>query len=84
MVLCADWSLEYPKMRVFSVHPGIVEAADRGMIVDAFTPFAKDKQALTGGVSLWLSKPKAHFLNGGFLSVNCMFFLSNNPSVQFF
>ena len=67
-------------MRVFSVHPGIVEAADRGMVVDAFTPFAKDKQALTGGVSLWLSTPKAQFLNGGFLSVNCMCFVSNNPS----
>ena len=40
------------------------------MVVDAFTPFAKDKQSLTGGVSLWLDTPKADFLRGGFLSVN--------------
>ena len=69
-------------MLVFSVHPGIVEATDRGMVVDAFTPYAKDKQALTGEVSLSLSTPKAQFLNGGFLSSDCMFLLSNNPSVQ--
>ncbi|KAM0799895.1 hypothetical protein BDR22DRAFT_806664 [Usnea florida] len=63
-------ALEYPNIRAFSLHPGIVEAADRGMVVDAFTPFAKDKQSLTGGVSLWLDTPKADFLRGGFLSVN--------------
>ncbi|KAL8744553.1 MAG: hypothetical protein Q9190_003212 [Brigantiaea leucoxantha] len=63
-------SLEHPNLRVFSLHPGIVEAADRGMIVDDFTPFAKDTQALTGGVSLWLDTPRADFLKGGFLSVN--------------
>ena len=61
---------EYPNIRVFSLHPGIVDAADRGMIVDAFTPFAKDTQALTGGVSLWLTTSKADFLRGGFVSVN--------------
>jgi len=40
------------------------------MVVDAFTPFAKDTQALTGGVSLWLDTPKADCLKGGFTSVN--------------
>ena len=40
------------------------------MIVDAFTPFAKDTQALTGGVSLWLGTSRANFLKGGFLSAN--------------
>lgn len=38
--------------------------------MDVFTPFAKDKQALMGGVSLWLDTPKADFLSGGYLSVN--------------
>lgn len=38
--------------------------------MDVFTPFAKDKQALMGGVSLWLDTPKADFLRGGYLSVN--------------
>lgn len=61
---------EYPVLRVFSLHPGIVDAADRGMVVDAFTPFAKDTQGLTGGVSLWLDTPKADFLKGGFISAN--------------
>ena len=41
------------------------------MVLDAFAPFAKDTQRLTGGVSLWLDTPKADFLRGGFLSVNC-------------
>ena len=40
------------------------------MIIDSFTPFAKDKQGLTGGMSLWLATPKADFLKGGFLTAN--------------
>lgn len=61
---------EYLNMRVFSVHPGIVAADDRGAVNDALTPFAKDKQALTGGFSLWLDTPRADFLKGGYVSVN--------------
>lgn len=56
---------EYPHLRVFSLHPGIVYAADRGMVVDAFSPFAKDSQELVGGMSLWLGiGSKADFLRG--------------------
>lgn len=56
---------------MFSIHPGIVEAENgRGAVVDAFTPFAKDKQALTAGFTLWLQKEEADFLRGGFVSVN--------------
>lgn len=63
--------LEQPNLRVFSIHPGIVEAADnRGMVIDHFTPFAKDKQALTAAITLYLLKPEADFLRGGFVSVN--------------
>ena len=40
------------------------------MVRENFKPFAKDTQRLTGGVSLWLTTPKADFLNGGYLSVN--------------
>lgn len=62
---------EHPDLRVFSVHPGIVEAeAGRGMVVEPLTPFAKDKAALTGGVTLFLQTPAAEFLRGGFYSVN--------------
>lgn len=42
----------------------------RGAVVDNFTPFAKDKQALTAGLTLYLQKPKADFLRGGFISAN--------------
>lgn len=67
----ADKSSELPNLRVFSLHPGIVEAAGgRGAIVDHFTPFAKDKQALTAAFTLYLQKPEADFLRGGYVSVN--------------
>ena len=52
------------------MHPGLVAAEDRGVVIAQLTPFAHDKQALTGGVSLWLATPKADFLKGGFVSVN--------------
>lgn len=49
----------------------MVEAEEgHGMVVPALTPFAKDKGLLFGGVSLYLQKPKADFLRGGFFSVN--------------
>ncbi|KAG2162034.1 hypothetical protein JADG_001773 [Aureobasidium aubasidani] len=63
---------EKPDLRVFTLHPGIVAAtkSKRGMVVDAFTPFAKDPGMLTGAVSLYLATPKAEYLRGGFTSVN--------------
>ncbi|THY10096.1 NAD(P)-binding protein [Aureobasidium pullulans] len=63
---------EKPDLRVFTLHPGIVAATEskRGMVVDAFTPFAKDPGMLTGAVSLYLATPKAEYLRGGFMSVN--------------
>ena len=58
-------------MRVFSVHPGLVEAEDsRGAIVPSLLPFSKDKAMLFGGVSLYLATPTADFLRGGFYSVS--------------
>ncbi|TIA09542.1 NAD(P)-binding protein [Aureobasidium pullulans] len=63
---------EKPDLRIFTLHPGIVAATEskRGMVVDAFTPFAKDPGMLTGAVSLYLATPKAEYLRGGFMSVN--------------
>lgn len=62
---------EHPELRVFSVHPGMVEAEEgRGMMIPPMNPFAKDKGLLFGGVSLFLQKPEADFLRGGFFSVN--------------
>ncbi|KAF2872885.1 hypothetical protein BDV95DRAFT_359396 [Massariosphaeria phaeospora] len=63
--------LEQPEMRVFSLHPGIVEAeGGRGGYVENFVPFAKDKQALSAGFTMYLQKPEADYLRGGFVSVN--------------
>ena len=62
---------EHPDLRVFSIHPGIVEVENgRGMVANSFTPFAKDKAALTGGATLFLQTPAAEFMRGGFYSVN--------------
>jgi hypothetical protein len=64
---------EKPDLRVFTVHPGIVAATEtnRGMVVDALTPFAKDTGIQTGGLSLYLAQKRADYLRGGFISVNC-------------
>lgn len=56
---------------MFSVHPGLVEAENgRGVVVDAFKPFAIDTAALTAGLTLWLDTPKADFLKGGYIHSN--------------
>ena len=76
---------EKPDLRVFTLHPGIVAAtkSKRGMVVDAFTPFAKDPGMLTGAVSLYLATPKAEYLRGGFTSVNCKFYICSEICEQF-
>ncbi|KAI0971259.1 NAD(P)-binding protein [Xylaria arbuscula] len=62
---------EHPDLRVFSVHPGVVEQQNgRGVLIEAFKPFAKDTPALTGSLTLWLSTPKADFLKGGYIHSN--------------
>jgi len=68
---------EKPNLRVFTVHPGIVAATEskRGMVVDQLTPFAHDKGIQTGGLSLYLAQPKADYLKGSFLSVNCTYLI---------
>lgn len=63
--------LEHPKIRVFSVHPGMVEAENgRGMVVEALLPFSKDKAVLTGSLSVYLATDKADFLRGGYIHAN--------------
>ena len=63
---------EHPELRVFSVHPGIVAASEgRGMVNEAFTPFAKDPTILTGALTTYLTTPRADYARGGFISVNC-------------
>lgn len=63
--------LELANLRVFSIHPGIVEAKDnRGTVIDAMTPFAKDQPELTGAFTLYLLRPEADVLRGGYSSVS--------------
>ncbi|KAJ4299847.1 hypothetical protein N0V90_005093 [Kalmusia sp. IMI 367209] len=63
--------LEVPNLRVFSVHPGLVEAiGGRGTIIDQMTPFAKDQPGLAAAFTLYLLKPEADVLRGGYVSVN--------------
>lgn len=75
---------EYPELRVFSVHPGIVAANEgRGMVNPAFTSFAKDPTILTGALTIYLSTQKADFLRGGFVSVNCKVLALNRVSATY-
>ncbi|KKY38791.1 putative short chain dehydrogenase reductase [Diaporthe ampelina] len=63
--------LENPKLRVFSVHPGMVEADNgRGMVIEALLPFSKDKAGLTGALAVYLTTNKADFLRGGYIHAN--------------
>lgn len=64
-------TVEHPNLRVVAVHPGMVEAEKgRGIVIEAFLPFSSDKQALTGGLTVYLSTPRAAFLNGGYIHAN--------------
>lgn len=73
MKLAEFLDAEKPDLRVFTVHPGIVAVTEtnRGAVVDALTPFAKDKGIQTGGLSLYLAQERADYLRGSFISVNC-------------
>lgn len=63
--------LEQPRLRVFSVHPGMVEVENgRGMVVEALLPFSKDKAVLTGSLTVYLTTVKADFLRGGYIHAN--------------
>lgn len=59
---------EHPGIRVFSLMPGIVMS---GMTLDALKPYAKDSAELSAGWTLFLSTPRAEWMRGGLLSVNC-------------
>lgn len=52
---------EKPKVRVSTVHPGIVAATEtnRGIVVDALTPFAKDKGIQIGALPLYLAQKQS-------------------------
>jgi hypothetical protein len=59
---------EQPNVRVFSLIPGIVMS---GMTLDAMKPYAKDTPGLSASWTLFLSTPRAEWMRGGAVSVNC-------------
>lgn len=61
---------EQPAVRSFTLLPGLLKTA---MTADAFKPFARDDPMLSGGMTLFLSTPRADWLRGGVVSVNCKF-----------
>lgn len=60
--------VEQPTIRVFILMPGIVLS---GMTVDSLKPYAKDSPSLSGSWTLFLSTPRAEWMRGGIVSVNC-------------
>lgn len=61
---------EQPEVRSFTLLPGLLKTA---MTAEAFKPFARDDPILSGGMTLFLSTPRADWLRGGVVSVNCKF-----------
>jgi NAD(P)-dependent dehydrogenase (short-subunit alcohol dehydrogenase family) len=60
--------VEQPDIRVFLLIPGIVQT---GMTVDSLKPYAKDSPGLSASWTLFLSTPRAEWMRGGIVSVNC-------------
>jgi NAD(P)-dependent dehydrogenase (short-subunit alcohol dehydrogenase family) len=60
--------VEQPGTRVFMLMPGIVQTE---MTLDSLKPYAKDSAALSGSWTLFLSTPRAEWMRGGIISVNC-------------
>lgn len=59
---------EQPAVRCFTLLPGLLKTA---MTAEAFLPFARDDPVLSGGMTLFLSTPRAEWLRGSVVSVNC-------------
>ncbi|ROV99190.1 hypothetical protein VPNG_08248 [Cytospora leucostoma] len=58
---------EQPEVRSFTLLPGLLNTP---MTAEAFKPFARDDPMLAGGMTLFLSTPRADWLRGGVISVN--------------
>ncbi|KAF2831608.1 NAD(P)-binding protein [Ophiobolus disseminans] len=58
--------VEYPKLRCFSMDPGIVKGL---ATMDAYKPFAVVEPELVGQFSVWLASGRAEGCRGGYLHV---------------
>ncbi|KAF2464568.1 NAD(P)-binding protein [Lindgomyces ingoldianus] len=71
--LAEQLNAEHPNVRSFGIHPGLVRT---NMKIDAFDAMAIDPRKfpvsteMTGGLSLYLSTPRADYLRGGYVTVN--------------
>ena len=59
---------EHPEIRAYTIDPGLPHTK---MTLPDFVPYAKDDPALTGGLSLFLSTPKADWLKGQTIGAFC-------------
>lgn len=58
---------EYPRLRAFTLSPGIVLT---GMTHESFKPFARDHPELPGMMTVYLAQERADFLRGSWVGVN--------------
>ncbi|KAH6673431.1 hypothetical protein B0J14DRAFT_666817 [Halenospora varia] len=66
LVECAH--LEYPSLRLFTIHPGVVATS---FTADGdLAPFAVDAPELAGMLVGYLAQPRADYLRGGYISAN--------------
>lgn len=63
---------ENPDVRAFTLLPGLVKTS---MTAEVYLPFARDDPMLTGAMSLFLCTPRAEWMRGGVMSVNCPYCL---------
>ena len=63
---------DYPNLRIFSMHPGVVptQLAKSVMPAERVAAIAKDTPDLAAGFAVWLTTPAADPAKGGFLSAN--------------
>jgi NAD(P)-dependent dehydrogenase (short-subunit alcohol dehydrogenase family) len=67
-------ALENPGMRVFTIHPGIVNTRMYRIAAETYSSLsetpAPDDISLPSDLCVWLASPEAEFLRGRFVSVN--------------
>ena len=66
-----DLDVEYPNLRVFSLHPGIVDTElNKVFGLSKFTKWKMDSPRLAAGTVLYLTTARADFLRGRWISAN--------------
>ncbi|KAK5055423.1 hypothetical protein LTR84_013173 [Exophiala bonariae] len=66
-MLLEQLNAEYPKLRVFNVHPGMAKSS---VLRKELEIYARDTPELFGSTTVWLADQEADFLRGRFMVVN--------------